>query len=115
MVRELVEVELPEGRTMWVSVEAADIPRDVGMAERIGELPGVADAARWVATELMAGLRAVKPDRVSAEFGLELALGNRGLVAAVCGVGGKAGIKVTMTWGADGPPDAEPSPATDPQ
>lgn len=112
-MRELVEVQLPDSRTMWVSVEAADVPRDVGVSERIADIPGIAEATRWVAAELMAGLSAVKPDRITTEFGLELTLGNRGLVAALCGVGGKAGIKVTMTWGAEEPAPAEAPPATD--
>ena len=115
-MRDLVEVQLPDGQTMWVSVEAFDAPRDVGFGlgvpERVRDIPGIAEAARWAATNLLAGLRAVQPDRITAEFGLELAVGRTGIVAALCGVGGKAGIKVTMTWGPDScPSPPEPTPA----
>jgi hypothetical protein len=100
-VRELVEVELPDGRVMWASVESPDGPRDVGLAARVSQLPGFPEVMEWVGTAVSAGLRSASPDQISVEFGVELAVGNGGIVAALGGVGAKAAVKVTMRWGGD--------------
>ncbi|BCL12294.1 MULTISPECIES: CU044_2847 family protein [Micromonospora] len=109
-MRELIEVHLPSGRSMWVTVDSEQESRDVGFGERFAELPGLAEIVEWVTSGVTAGLRHAKPDRLTAELGVELAVGERGLVAALGGVGGKTAVKVTMSWG-----PADDEPATDPR
>jgi len=114
-VRELIEVELPSGRTMWASVESDQGPRDVGFGQKLAKLPGLSEIIEWVDAGVTASRRHVKPDGMTAEFGVELAVGHKGLVAALGGIGAKTTIKVSLTWGT--PPakaGAEP-PAEDPR
>lgn len=106
-MRELIEIRLPSGRTMWATVDSGDESRDVGFGDRFAGLPGLTEIVEWVSSGVVAGLRHVKPDRLTAEFGVELAVGERGLVAALGGVGAKTAVKVTMSWG---PEDDEPGP-----
>ncbi|MEV7815566.1 CU044_2847 family protein [Streptomyces flaveolus] len=39
-----------------------------------------------------------RPDGISVEFGLELAAGENGIVAALVGGSGKVAFKVTLSW-----------------
>ena len=117
-MRELVEVRLPSGATMWATVESDQEPRDVGFGEKFASLPGLPEIVEWVGSSMAAGLRRCQPDGVTAEFGVELAVGDKGLVAALGGVGATTKIKVTLPWGRasvepDVPdaPDAPGSPA----
>ncbi|MFG1951603.1 CU044_2847 family protein [Micromonospora sp. NPDC048830] len=114
-MRELIEVRLPSGNTMWVTVDSDEESRDVGLRERFADLPGLAEIVDWVSSGVVAGLRHAKPDRLTVEFGVEMAVGERGLVAALGGIGGKTAVKVTMNWGpGDDEPGAEP-PAEEPR
>ena len=112
---ELVEVQLPSGRTMWATVEPAEQSRDVSFGDRFTDLPGLSEIVEWVTSRVAAGLRHARPETLTTEFGAELTIGERGLVAALAGTGGKAALKVTMQWGAAGvqagaePPTAEPN------
>lgn len=92
---------------MWATVEAAEDARDVAMSTAFTDLPGLSEIVEWVTSRVSAGLRQVKPDSVTAEVGVELAVGERGIVAALAGAGGKATVKVTVTWGGV---DARPTP-----
>lgn len=114
-MRELIEVQLPSGRTMWATVDSEEEARDVGFGAKVAGLPGFAEAVEFVTASMADGLRAVRPEGVSAEFGVELAVGERGLVAALCGTGGKATVKVTLTWGRTGPGPGEQPPAPEPR
>lgn len=114
-MRELVEVELPSGHVMWATVESADVPRDVGLGGRFSDLPGFAEILEWVGTGVATGLRQAKPDQVTAEFGVELAAGHSGLVAALGGIAGKAQLTVTMSWGGQGSGTRDDPPAEDPR
>lgn len=112
-MRELVEVELSNGRSMWACVESYHEPRDVGLTDHLpglSGLPGFAEVVEWVGTSVATGLRDAAPDQVTAEFGVELAVGGKGIVAALGGVGGKAHVKVTLTWGGQTPVGAVPGP-----
>ncbi|MEV6344962.1 CU044_2847 family protein [Actinoplanes sp. NPDC051851] len=103
---ELVEVGLSSGDTMWVTLESGQEARDVGFGEKFTNLPGLAAIVEWVSSGVSAGLTRARPGTVTAEFGVEIAAGEHGLVAALAGVGGKATVKVSMTWGG---PDAGPA------
>ena len=110
-MRELIEVQLPSGGTMWATVESDQGPRDVGFGARFAGLPGRPEIVEWVSSSVTAGLRHAMPDGVTTEFGVELAVGDKGLVAALGGVGAKTTVKVTLTWGQ---PPGKPATVAEP-
>ena len=97
---ELIKVELPDGQTVWAHVEP-DGPRDVGFGTRAMKLHGFTEALQAVATNVRDAVRAARPNEVSVEFGIELSVGEEGLVAALAGVSGTTTLNVTMTWTAE--------------
>ncbi|MFJ4203512.1 CU044_2847 family protein [Streptomyces sviceus] len=104
---QLMQLVMPNGQLMWATVEGRGGPRDSGIGDRVVEkLEGFQESLQTVAANVQSALASARPDEVSVEFGLELAAGKTGVVAAVAGVGGKATFKVTLKWGAPGP--AEP-------
>jgi len=96
-MHELVEVELPDGQVIWADVRPETGPRDVGLGQRL-KLDGLSEVLRAVATNVQDGVRAVRPDELTVEFGVELAVTPQGLVAALSGASGKATVAVTMKW-----------------
>ena len=100
-MHELVEVELPDGQVIWADVRPETGPRDVGLGQRL-KLAGLSTVLRAVATNVQDGVRAVRPDEVTVEFGVELAVTPQGLVAALSGASGKATVAVTMKWSSPG-------------
>ncbi|MGY0234394.1 CU044_2847 family protein [Longispora urticae] len=96
-MRELVELEMPDGQVIWATVEDAG-PGDVGLLPGATTLRGFAESLDSVATNVRAALAKAAPDETTVEFGLELAAGKNGVVAALAGVSGAATLKVTMTW-----------------
>jgi hypothetical protein len=95
---ELIEVELPDGQIIWARVEDNGGPQDVGLHDRIQKLKGLTEALQGVAGNVRDAMRTVKPDEVSVEFGIELTVGEDGLVAALAGVSGTATLDVTLSW-----------------
>ena len=98
---ELIEVELPDGQVVWVRVAEDGGPRDVGVWDRVHKLKGFTEALSGVAHNVRGGLAAIAPDETTVAFGLELAVGKDGLVAALAGVNGKATLTVTLSWKGD--------------
>lgn len=102
---------------MWATVEGRGGPRDSGIGEHVVEkLEGFQQTLQTAAANVRTAVAAARPDEVSVEFGLELAAGKSGVVAAVAGVDGKAAFKVTLKWGVPGKsePDDVP-PVTAPE
>ncbi|MFD7446473.1 CU044_2847 family protein [Streptomyces sp. NPDC059909] len=90
---------------------------DTGFAEqvqaRVESLQGVVTG---VARSLAEPLRAVRPDEVSVEFGIELTAKAGKVVGLLADGEAKGAIKVTLTWNGGGPPvDAPPAPTVPPQ
>ncbi|MFC4063336.1 CU044_2847 family protein [Actinoplanes subglobosus] len=112
---EPVEVELPSGNTMWVMVESGEEAVDVGLGDRLADLPGLPEIVEWVTSNVTAGLRNAKPDGVTVEVNVELSVGNKGLVAALGGAGAKTAMKVTFTWGQGLPAKPVEPPADEPR
>jgi hypothetical protein len=100
---------------MWAAVESDQEPRDVGFGAKFQGLPGLPEIVEWVTSGVAAGLRGAKPDAVTTEFGVELAVGDKGLVAALGGLGAKTKVKVTLTWGAAPGGPAEEPPSDEPR
>ncbi|MBT2409735.1 CU044_2847 family protein [Streptomyces sp. NPDC090994] len=104
-MRQLVEVRLPDGDVVWAHVEPPSGPQDSGLLDSgVQALRGFDHTLRSVAANVRRAVADAAPDGVSVEFGVELAVGREGLVAALAGTSGKAAVKVTLTW--DGGPQA---------
>ncbi|WP_406864266.1 CU044_2847 family protein [Streptomyces sp. HUAS MG47] len=99
MSSQLVQLEMPDGQVIWATVAEEDGPSDSGIGDRFAEkLHGFHESLQVVAENVRDAVAAARPDEVSVEFGLELATGESGVVAALVGGSGKAAFKVTLTW-----------------
>ncbi|MFD7691265.1 CU044_2847 family protein [Streptomyces sp. NPDC059781] len=96
---QLVRLRMPDEQVIWATVDEGDGPSDSGLGERITErLEGFQESLQAVASNVRNAVAKARPDEVSVEFGLELAAGENGLVAALAGGSGKAAFKVTLSW-----------------
>ncbi|MEV7215463.1 CU044_2847 family protein [Kitasatospora cineracea] len=108
-MQQLIELAMPDGQAVWALVDGPSGPRDTGLGEQLGtRLEGLQESLHAVATNVRSAVAAARPDEVSVEFGLELAAGRGGVVAALTGVGGKATFKVTLKWTSGGPSAGQP-------
>ena len=107
-----VKVQLPTGEVIWVRMPADDGPRNVAATDVLHHL-NLADlraTIQGVSHSMRAALVGLRPDEVSIEFGLELALKTGKLTSVLAEASGSASITVTVAWrGAEGVPavDAE--------
>ncbi|WNO70402.1 CU044_2847 family protein [Streptomyces sp. AM8-1-1] len=97
---DLVQAMMPDGTAMWVRVtDDEEGPRDTGFGDavsrRLDDLSGTLDT---VTRTVRAGLRNAAPDEVALEFGIEVAAKSGKLVSVLTETGGKATLKVTVTW-----------------
>ncbi|QNE74985.1 hypothetical protein F0344_10480 [Streptomyces finlayi] len=121
----ITRIEMPDGTPVWARVSGEELEppagglayTDIGYADladqvqaRVESLTGVVSS---VARSLAEPLRAVRPDEVSVEFGIELTARAGKVVGLLADGEAKGGIKVTLTWNGGGPP-VEP-PAVPPQ
>lgn len=103
-----VQVQLPNGEVIWADV-AVDGPTNVSAISSLHKLDadefravvhGVADSVRQA-------LNGLRPDEVSVEFGVELALKTGKLTSVLAEASGKASVKVALAWRGGRPiPDA---------
>ncbi|WP_405863327.1 hypothetical protein OG407_34170 [Streptomyces sp. NBC_01515] len=113
MERKIQEIELPGGERVLARVSvlsAEEVPggadefayEDVGaldhMAARIDQLN---ELVSGVGGAVLAAARAVRPDEVSATFGVELAMKPGKAVALLADGEAKAALSITLTWRAD--------------
>jgi hypothetical protein len=113
---QLVQLEMPDGQIIWATVDEDEGPSDSGIGDRIVEkLHGFQDSLQIVASNVRSAVATARPDEVSVEFGLELAVGKDGVMAALVGGSGKAAFKVTLSWSGQGLPAAPPAPLVPPQ
>lgn len=102
---EIVEIALPEGRTMLARIQRQGGPVDVGLASRVIDWSEMTDAVVAVGGNLWRALEQVAPHRAWVEFGLTLGV-KSGKVAAMLVEGdAQASLKVRLEW--------NPSPATE--
>ncbi|MFC9243570.1 CU044_2847 family protein [Streptomyces sp. NPDC057136] len=113
----ITRIEMPDGTPVWARISGAEeLERpagglaytDIGYADladqvqaRVESLTGVVTS---VARSLAESLRAVRPDEVSVEFGIELTAKAGKVVGLLADGEAKGGIKVTLTWNGGGPP-----------
>ncbi|MFE6663673.1 CU044_2847 family protein [Streptomyces sp. NPDC057697] len=130
----ITRIEMPDGTEVWARISGADeLARtgsgpsfaDIGagdMADRVqARVESLRSVVTSVARSLAEPLRAVRPDEVSVEFGIELTAKAGKVVGLLADGEAKGSIKVTLTWNGGGPPldpqlPAQPSaaPATAP-
>ncbi|MFF4490937.1 CU044_2847 family protein [Streptomyces sp. NPDC001544] len=111
----VARIELPDGTPVWARISGADelaVPpgelsyTDTGFAERVeASVESLHSLVTGVARSLAGPLRAVRPDEVSVEFGIELTAKAGKVVGLLADGEAKAGITVTLTWNGGGPPD----------
>lgn len=110
---EPIQIELPDGTVVWARVSGseflgADGPSNVGTGQRMATaVEGMTELVQGVAGSLRDAVRAVAPDEVSVQFGLELSAATGKLVSLLADGEGRASIKVALTWRKDG---AAPGP-----
>ena len=99
----LVQLEMPDGQLLWAMIEVPEGPSDAGVVDAVTEkLHGFNESLHTLATSVRSAVSGVRPDEVTVEFGLELAAGRTGVVAALVGGSGKAAFKVTLKWTSGG-------------
>ncbi|MFC9430819.1 CU044_2847 family protein [Streptomyces sp. NPDC056987] len=122
----VTRIEMPDGTPVWARISGAEelsrpsgglVYSDTGFADqvqaRVESLQGVVTS---VARSLVGPLRAVRPDEVSIEFGIELTAKSGKVVGLLADGEAKGGIKVTLTWTGGGPPaDLSAPPLVPPQ
>ncbi|MEV4974137.1 CU044_2847 family protein [Streptomyces scopuliridis] len=123
----VTRVEMPDGTPVWARISGADELRrpsggltyaDTGFADQVqARVESLQSVVTSVARSLAGPLRAVRPDEVSVEFGIELTAKSGKVVGLLADGEAKGGIKVTLTWNDGGPPAdlAAPRPLVPPQ
>jgi Na+/H+-translocating membrane pyrophosphatase len=98
MDRSVVEVELPNGVTALV--QAVDAGGGAAKAARAGklDLSAVMGALEGMSLAVKSALAKAAPDKVSVEFGLELAIKSGALTAMLVDGEGSASLRVTLEW-----------------
>ncbi|MER5440065.1 CU044_2847 family protein [Streptomyces sp. NPDC002790] len=116
-VTRVARIALPDGTPVWArisgSADELGVPEgelsfsDTGFTDRVeASVESLHGLVTGVARSLARPLRAVRPDEVSVEFGVELTAKAGKVVGLLADGEAKAGIKVTLTWN-EGPPDLE--------
>ncbi|MGW3204682.1 CU044_2847 family protein [Streptomyces sp. NPDC001135] len=125
----VARIQLPDGTPVWARISGAEelsAPSgggssgglsytDTGFAERVeASVESLQSLITGVARSLSGPLRAVRPDEVSVEFGIELTAKAGKVVGLLADGEAKAALTVTLTWNGDGPPDTDADTATPP-
>ncbi|MEW1722263.1 CU044_2847 family protein [Streptomyces sp. NPDC093109] len=110
----VTRIEMPDGTPVWARISgAAELERpsggltysDTGFAEQVqARVESLHSVVTSVARSLAGPLRAVRPDEVSVEFGIELTAKAGRVVGLLADGEAKGGITVTLTWTGGGPP-----------
>ncbi|MER6024425.1 CU044_2847 family protein [Streptomyces sp. NPDC001851] len=118
----VARIQLPDGTPVWARISGAEelsAPpggpasgglsyTDTGFAERVeASVESLQSLITGVARSLSGPLRAVRPDEVSVEFGIELTAKAGKVVGLLADGEAKAALTVTLTWHGDGPPDPD--------
>ncbi|MFB7501539.1 CU044_2847 family protein [Streptomyces sp. NPDC056161] len=123
-VTRVARIELPDGTPVWARISGAEelaAPSgelsytDTGFAERVeAGVESLHSLVTGVARSLAGPLRAVRPDEVSVQFGIELTAKAGKVVGLLADGEAKAAVTVTLTWTGDGPPDPTTEHSRDP-
>ncbi|MEU1468399.1 CU044_2847 family protein [Streptomyces sp. NPDC005761] len=124
----ITRIEMPDGTPLWARISGAeelDRPEPGGLTFTDTGFGNLADQVQarveslhsvvtGVARSLAVPLRAVRPDEVSVEFGIELTAKSGKVVGLLADGEAKGAIKITLTWNGGGPPIDPPPPAPTP-
>lgn len=123
-VARITRIEMPDGTPVWARISGAeelDGPApgsgptytDTGFGDIADQVQARVESLHSVVTSvarsLAVPLRAVRPDEVSVEFGIELTAKSGRIVGLLADGEAKGAIKVTLTWNGGGPP-VDPPP-----
>jgi len=90
---------MPDGQALWALVEVPEGASDAGLADAVTEkLHGFHESLRALAINTRSAVASARPHDVKIEFGLELAAGKDGIVAALASASGTASVKVSLRW-----------------
>ncbi|MFF1837075.1 CU044_2847 family protein [Streptomyces sp. NPDC058231] len=118
----VTRIEMPDGTPVWARISGAEeLQRqpggglsytDTGFSDIADQVQARVESLQSVVTSvarsLAEPLRAVRPDEVSVEFGIELTAKAGRVVGLLADGEAKGAIKVTLTWSGGGPPVAPP-------
>jgi hypothetical protein len=114
----IARIEMPDGTPVWARISGAEelaVPSgelsytDTGFTDRVeAQVESLHSVITGVARSLAGPLRAVRPDEVSVEFGIELTAKAGKVVGLLADGEAKAGITVTLTWNGGPPPPGTP-------
>lgn len=124
----ITRIEMPDGTPVWARISGAEelnLPAGDGptytdtgfgdIADRVqARVESLQSVVTSVARSLAVPLRAVRPDEVSVEFGIELTAKSGKVVGLLADGEAKGAIKITLTWNGGGPPVDPPPPASAP-
>ncbi|MFJ4898960.1 CU044_2847 family protein [Streptomyces sp. NPDC088727] len=125
-VARITRIEMPDGTPVWARISGAeelDGPApgsgptytDTGFGDIADQVQARVESLHSVVTSvarsLAVPLRAVRPDEVSVEFGIELTAKSGRIVGLLADGEATGAIKVTLTWNGGGPPVDPPPPA----
>src|SRR5438045_41249 len=97
----ILPVELPSGEQILARV-GVDGPSDVASMPSLHRLSSgeFRQTVEGVARSVAAAIERVAPNEVSVEFGIELSVKAGKVVSVLADAGGKASLKITLTWNA---------------
>ncbi|MGQ4487820.1 CU044_2847 family protein [Streptomyces sp. SAS_281] len=122
----ITRIELPDGTPVWARISGAEeltgpapgggpTYTDTGFGDLADQVQARVESLHSVVTgvarSLAVPLRAVRPDEVSVEFGIELTAKSGKIVGLLADGEAKGAITVTLTWSGGGPPVDAPPPA----
>lgn len=93
---EVVKIETTSGKIFHV--EATLLGGEEDVASGLMSFDGVADALQEISKAVVATIDAVKPQKASVEFGLEVAVESGKLTAMLVKGSGTASLNVTLEW-----------------
>jgi hypothetical protein len=104
MERKVVEVALPNGVVALVRAADVDGGRGASKAGPLGrfDLDAVTGTLEGVSTAVKVALAKAAPDKVTVEFGLELAVTSGVLTGLLVDGEGSGSLSVTLEWGSEG-------------
>ncbi|MEU1367278.1 CU044_2847 family protein [Streptomyces sp. NPDC005803] len=122
----ITRIEMPDGTPVWARISGAEALADPepgggptytdtgfgDLTDRVqARVESLQSVVTGVARSLAVPLRAVRPDEVSVEFGIELTAKSGKVVGLLADGEAKGAIKITLTWNGGGPPVDTPPPA----
>ncbi|MBO3739307.1 CU044_2847 family protein [Actinoplanes flavus] len=108
-----VQIQLPTGEIVWARLDTAGSgPSDVSSVNKVlqVDVDEFRNTIRGVSHSLRAAIDDLVPDQVQIEFGLELAVKTGKITSMLAEAGGKATVKVALSWSGKAPAEAVVTP-----